>query len=44
MPSPQYEVYEFGAKLLDIEAPKRIPYEEAELSPMAKEFYAHNKI
>lgn len=43
LPSTQYEVYEFGAKLIGIEAPKRIPYKEADLSPMAQEFYSQNK-
>lgn len=43
MPSASYEVIEHGANLLNINAPKRIPYDKANLSDMAKDFYSQNK-
>ncbi len=42
-PTPAYIVDEFAASLLKLPHLKRIPYDEAVLSPMAKEFYTHNK-
>lgn len=43
MPCPQYEIIEYASKLLNISPPKRIAYEEAELSDMAKDFYSQSK-
>ena len=42
-PCPTYEVNDFAAELLGVEAPPMIKLTEAVLSPMAKEFYADNK-
>jgi hypothetical protein len=36
-------VVEHGAKLLGLPVPPAIPFEEAELSPMARSFYADSK-
>ena len=43
LPSPQYEVIEYGAKLLNIPSPTRINFEEADLSLATKEFYLSSK-
>jgi nucleoside-diphosphate-sugar epimerase len=42
-PCPPQEVVEFAADLLGLPPPPEIPFEEAELSPMAKSFYADSK-
>ena len=42
-PCPPQEVVEFAADLLGLPVPPEIPFEEAELSPMAKSFYADSK-
>ncbi len=42
-PAPNYVVDEYAASLLQLAPLKRVDYAAAELSPMAKEFYAHNK-
>lgn len=42
-PAPSHEVDEYAASLLQISSLKKIPYEQAVLSPMAQEFYSHNK-
>lgn len=42
-PAPSHVVDEYAASLLHHAPLKRIPYEMANLSPMAQEFYAHNK-
>ena len=34
---------EFGARLLGLPVPPAIPFEEAQLSPMARSFYADSK-
>ena len=41
--SPPQEVVEFGAKLLGLPVPPAIAFEDAELSPMARSFYADSK-
>jgi nucleoside-diphosphate-sugar epimerase len=41
--SPPQDVVEYGAKLLGLPVPPAIPFEEAELSPMARSFYADSK-
>jgi nucleoside-diphosphate-sugar epimerase len=42
-PAPSDVVDEYAASLLQRAPLKRVAYETAELSPMAQEFYAHNK-
>ena len=42
-PCPPQEVVEFAAELLGLPLPPEVPFEEAELSPMAKSFYADSK-
>ena len=43
LPAPSHEVVAYAAKLLGIEPPALIPFEQAELSDMARSFYAANK-
>ncbi len=42
-PAPPQDVIAHAARLLDLPEPARIPYESADLSPMARSFYAENK-
>ena len=42
-PCPPQDVITFAAKLLHREPPPEIPFDEAELSPMAKSFYEDSK-
>lgn len=42
-PAPNYVVDEYAASLLELPRLHRIAYENAILSPMADEFYSHNK-
>jgi nucleoside-diphosphate-sugar epimerase len=42
-PCPPQEVVEYAANLLGLPVPPEIPFEQAELSPMAKSFYADSK-
>ncbi len=42
-PCPPQEVVAYAADLLGLPLPPEIPFEEAELSPMAKSFYAESK-
>jgi nucleoside-diphosphate-sugar epimerase len=42
-PCPPQDVVAFAAQLLDVPAPPEIAFEEADLSPMAKSFYAESK-
>jgi nucleoside-diphosphate-sugar epimerase len=42
-PCPPQEVVAYAAKLLGREPPPEVSFEEAELSPMAKSFYAESK-
>jgi nucleoside-diphosphate-sugar epimerase len=42
-PSPSREVVEYAHQLLKLPAPNCIPFAEATLSPMAKEFYSANR-
>ena len=42
-PAPSHVVDEYAASLLQLPPLKRIDYEMATLSPMAQEFYSHNK-
>ena len=41
--APPQDVVEYGAKLLGLPVPPAIPFDEAELSPMARSFYADSK-
>ena len=41
--SPPQEVVEWGANLLGLPVPPAIPFEDAQLSPMARSFYADSK-
>ncbi len=42
-PAPPAEVVAFACGLLGVEPPPLIPFDEAELSPMARSFFADNK-
>ena len=42
-PCPPQDVVAYAAKLLGCEPPPEIPFEEADLSPMARSFYAESK-
>lgn len=42
-PAPPQDVLEHAAKLLGLEPPPEISFEQAELSPMARSFYADSK-
>lgn len=42
-PAPPWEVVEYAAELLGIPAPPAMPFEQAELSDMARSFYDDNK-
>ncbi len=42
-PAPPAEVIAYAAKLLGVEPPPLIPFEDADLSPMARSFYRDNK-
>lgn len=43
MPCSQPEVVEYAAKLLGVNPPPLVPFEEAELSEMARSFWASNR-
>ena len=42
-PAPPWEVVEYAAELLGIPAPPAVPFEQAELSDMARSFYDDSK-
>ena len=42
-PAPPQDVIAYAAKLLGVEPPPEIPFERADLSPMARSFYSSNK-
>ncbi|WP_201832022.1 SDR family oxidoreductase [Microvirga zambiensis] len=42
-PGPPQDVIAYGAELLGREPPPEIPFDEAEMTPMARSFYADNK-
>jgi nucleoside-diphosphate-sugar epimerase len=42
-PAPGHEVTAYACELLGIEPPLLVPFEQADLSPMAASFYADNK-
>ena len=42
-PAPPEDVISYAAELLDMPIPIAIDYDKAEMSPMARSFYAENK-
>ncbi|MHA3979729.1 SDR family oxidoreductase [Halovulum sp. GXIMD14794] len=42
-PGPPQDVIEYAANLLGVPVPPDLPFEQADLSPMARSFYADNK-
>jgi nucleoside-diphosphate-sugar epimerase len=42
-PAPPQDVVAFACELLGVAPPPAVPYEDAELSPMARSFYADNR-
>ena len=42
-PAPPQEVVTYAAELLGLTPPPEVPFEDADLSPMAKSFYAESK-
>jgi nucleoside-diphosphate-sugar epimerase len=42
-PAPPWEVIEYAAELLDMPPPPAVPFEQAQLSDMARSFYDDNK-
>jgi hypothetical protein len=42
-PAPPEDVITYGAELLGVEPPPEVPFEEAELSPMARSFYGDSR-
>lgn len=42
-PAPPQEVMAFAAALLGMDPPKPVPFDTAQMSPMARSFYADNK-
>ena len=42
-PAPPQDVVAFAAELLDVSPPKEVPFDRAEMSPMARSFYEDNK-
>ena len=42
-PAPPQDVVAFAAELAGVAAPPEVPFEGAEMSPMARSFYAENK-
>jgi nucleoside-diphosphate-sugar epimerase len=42
-PAPPQDVVAFACALLGVEPPPEVPYDQAELSPMARSFYANNR-
>lgn len=43
LPAPPQDVVAYAAKVMGVEPPPEIPFETAELSPMARSFYGENK-
>lgn len=42
-PAPPQDVIAFAADLLGVQVPEKVPFDEADLSPMARSFYAESK-
>jgi len=43
LPVPSADLVTYACELLSVEPPPEIPFDEAVLSPMAREFWADNK-
>lgn len=43
LPAPPQDVVAYAAKLMGVEPPPEVPFETAQLSPMARSFYGENK-
>ena len=43
LPAPPQDVVAYAAQVMGVEPPPEIPFETAELSPMARSFYGENK-
>ncbi len=43
LPAPPQDVVAFAAELMGVEPPPEIPFETADLTPMARSFYGENK-
>ena len=43
MPAPPQDVVAYAAELMGVAPPPEIPFETAQLSPMARSFYGENK-
>ena len=43
LPAPSADLVTYACKLMSVEPPPEIPFDEAVLSPMAREFWADNK-
>ena len=43
MPAPPQDVISYAASLLGMPPPPEVPFEQAEMSPMARSFYAESK-
>lgn len=43
LPAPPQDVVAYAAEIMGVSAPAEVPYATAELSPMARAFYADNK-
>ncbi len=42
-PAPSHEVIEYACKLLGVEAPPLIPFDNVDMAPITRSFYADNK-
>jgi len=42
-PAPPQDVLDFAADLIGVPRPPRVPFEDADMSPMARSFYSDNK-
>ena len=42
-PAPPQDVIAYAAELLGVPVPEAIPFDEADMSPMARSFYAESK-
>jgi len=42
-PAPPQDLISYGAKLIGVDAPPEIPFDQADLTPMARSFYGENK-
>ncbi len=42
-PTPSHEVIDYACKILGLESPPLVPFDDVDLSPIAQSFYADNK-